>query len=161
MLIVLCRCGHCQQLTPTYEKVAANMAGIAPVVAVDCDDAKNKAICSRYGVQGFPTLKAGDCATLGCSFTDFCPQILSCLLFAPRSISLSEVSLAAACRFSGPKPSQTPTPRSTTRRPQTTWVSRLQQPLYNPVPQQLCARFAADPCSFCWMTSLLADKQPG
>ena len=101
------------------------MAGIAPVVAVDCDDAKNKAICSRYGVQGFPTLKAGDWATLGRSFKSFCRQILGCLLLAPRSILHSEFSLAAAYRFSGPKPSETPTPRNTTRRPQTTWVSRL------------------------------------
>ena len=101
------------------------MAGIAPVVAVDCDDAKNKPICSRYGVQGFPTLKAGDDATLDCSSEYICQQILGCLLSAPSSILLSEVSLAAASRFSGLRPSQTPTQKSMTRRPQTTWVSRL------------------------------------
>ena len=85
ILIALCRCGHCQQLTPTYEKVAANMAGIAPVVAVDCDDVKNKGICSRYAVQGFPTLKAGDGATLGRSLEMFAGRLwaVCCLRQVP------------------------------------------------------------------------------
>lgn len=29
-------CGHCQQLKPTYEKVAASLAGAVKVAAVDC-----------------------------------------------------------------------------------------------------------------------------
>lgn len=82
------------------------MAGIAPVVAVDCDDAKNKAICSRYGVQGFPTLKAGDFATLG-RFKDYCCQDLGCLLFAPRRIYFSRF---CSCKLQVFRPQAKPNP---------------------------------------------------
>ncbi|SPO02573.1 related to disulfide isomerase [Cephalotrichum gorgonifer] len=50
-------CGHCQNLKPAYEKAATNLAGLAHVAAVDCDDDANKALCSTMGVRGFPTLK--------------------------------------------------------------------------------------------------------
>ncbi|TID17385.1 putative pdi related protein a protein [Venturia nashicola] len=50
-------CGHCQNLKPAYEKAAKNLAGLAKVAAVDCDDEDNKPFCGRMGVQGFPTLK--------------------------------------------------------------------------------------------------------
>ena len=50
-------CGHCKNLQPAYEKAAKNLAGLAKVAAVDCDDDSNKAFCGGFGVQGFPTLK--------------------------------------------------------------------------------------------------------
>ncbi|KKY21736.1 putative pdi related protein a [Phaeomoniella chlamydospora] len=50
-------CGHCQNLKPAYEKAAKNLAGLAKVAAVNCDDESNKAFCGNMGVQGFPTLK--------------------------------------------------------------------------------------------------------
>jgi protein disulfide-isomerase A6 len=50
-------CGHCKNLQPAYEKVAKNLAGLAKVAAVDCDDDANKPFCGTMGVQGFPTLK--------------------------------------------------------------------------------------------------------
>ncbi|KAL1631357.1 hypothetical protein SLS54_000116 [Diplodia seriata] len=50
-------CGHCQNLKPTYEKVAKSLAGLAKVAAIDCDDDVNKRLCAEMGVQGFPTLK--------------------------------------------------------------------------------------------------------
>lgn len=50
-------CGHCKNLQPAYEKVAKNLAGLAKVAAIDCDDDANKAFCGSMGVQGFPTLK--------------------------------------------------------------------------------------------------------
>ncbi|OJD29453.1 disulfide isomerase [Diplodia corticola] len=50
-------CGHCQNLKPTYEKVAKNLAGLAKVAAIDCDDDVNKRLCAEMGVGGFPTLK--------------------------------------------------------------------------------------------------------
>ncbi|PMD29742.1 thioredoxin-domain-containing protein [Hyaloscypha variabilis F] len=50
-------CGHCKNLQPAYEKAAKNLAGLAKVAAVDCDDEENKAFCGQFGVQGFPTLK--------------------------------------------------------------------------------------------------------
>jgi len=48
-------CGHCKSLAPTWEGVASNMKGIVPVGAIDCT--VEQAICSRFGVQGYPTLK--------------------------------------------------------------------------------------------------------
>lgn len=50
-------CGHCKNLQPAYEKAAKNLAGLAKVAAVDCDDDANKPFCGTMGVQGFPTLK--------------------------------------------------------------------------------------------------------
>ncbi|KIY03620.1 uncharacterized protein Z520_00311 [Fonsecaea multimorphosa CBS 102226] len=50
-------CGHCQNLKPAYEKAAKNLAGLAKVAAIDCDDDANKPFCGQMGVQGFPTLK--------------------------------------------------------------------------------------------------------
>ncbi|KAK0656962.1 hypothetical protein B0T16DRAFT_488182 [Cercophora newfieldiana] len=50
-------CGHCQNLKPAYEKAASNLAGLAKVAAVNCDDDANKPFCGTMGVQGFPTLK--------------------------------------------------------------------------------------------------------
>ncbi|QDS68280.1 hypothetical protein FKW77_010644 [Venturia effusa] len=50
-------CAHCQNLKPAYEKAAKNLAGLAKVAAVDCDDAANQPLCGRMGVKGFPTLK--------------------------------------------------------------------------------------------------------
>lgn len=50
-------CGHCQNLKPAYEKAAKNLAGLAKVAAIDCDEDANKQFCGAHGVQGFPTLK--------------------------------------------------------------------------------------------------------
>lgn len=62
LLIIFARfyapwCGHCQNLKPAYEKAAKNLAGLAKVAAINCDDEMNKAFCGGMGVQGFPTLK--------------------------------------------------------------------------------------------------------
>jgi len=50
-------CGHCKALAPKYESVAKifNDEPNVVVANVDCD-AEND-LCSRFGVQGFPTLK--------------------------------------------------------------------------------------------------------
>ncbi|KOC65483.1 Protein disulfide-isomerase A6 [Habropoda laboriosa] len=48
-------CGHCQQLTPEYEKAATALKGIVKVGAVNADE--HKSLGSRYGIQGFPTIK--------------------------------------------------------------------------------------------------------
>lgn len=49
-------CGHCRNLQPEYVKAARHLQDIAVVAAVNCDEAKNKPLCSRYRVEGFPTL---------------------------------------------------------------------------------------------------------
>jgi len=53
-------CGHCKQLAPDYERLPQILASKhgnpdARVAAVDCD--MHKQVCSKQGVQGFPTLK--------------------------------------------------------------------------------------------------------
>lgn len=50
-------CGHCKNLKPTYEKAAKNLAGLAKVAALDCDEEENKPLCGQMGIKGFPTLK--------------------------------------------------------------------------------------------------------
>ncbi|XP_048883078.1 protein disulfide isomerase family A, member 7 isoform X2 [Brienomyrus brachyistius] len=49
------RCGHCQKLAPEYETAATRLKGIVPLAKVDCTT--NSETCSRFGVNGYPTLK--------------------------------------------------------------------------------------------------------
>ncbi|XP_044740990.1 protein disulfide-isomerase A6 homolog [Chrysoperla carnea] len=48
-------CGHCQQLVPEYSKAATALKGVIKVGAINVDE--HKSIGSKYGVQGFPTIK--------------------------------------------------------------------------------------------------------
>ncbi|KAJ2455984.1 hypothetical protein EV183_000327 [Coemansia sp. RSA 2336] len=50
-------CGHCQRLEPEYERAAARTRGVAKFYAVNCDEESNRALCARFNVQGFPTVK--------------------------------------------------------------------------------------------------------
>ncbi|XP_059661938.1 protein disulfide isomerase-like 2-3 [Cornus florida] len=48
-------CLHCQVLTPTWEKVAAVLEGVATVAALDA--AAHPSLAQEYGIRGFPTMK--------------------------------------------------------------------------------------------------------
>ena len=48
-------CGHCQRLAPEYEKLAKALDGIVSIGAVDMT--VHGEVGSKYGVQGYPTLK--------------------------------------------------------------------------------------------------------
>nr|GMD33536.1 protein disulfide isomerase-like 2-3 [Ipomoea batatas] len=48
-------CGHCQALTPIYEKVASVLKGVATVAALDAD--AHQSFAQEYGIRGFPTIK--------------------------------------------------------------------------------------------------------
>ncbi|XP_022771730.1 protein disulfide isomerase-like 2-3 isoform X2 [Durio zibethinus] len=48
-------CGHCQALTPTWEKAANVLKGVATVAALDAD--AHKSLAQEYGISGFPTIK--------------------------------------------------------------------------------------------------------
>lgn len=50
-------CGHCKALAPHWKKVASNLAGMAVVGAVDCDDKSNAKLCAAHEIQSFPTIK--------------------------------------------------------------------------------------------------------
>ncbi|KAI1315490.1 protein disulfide isomerase (PDI) protein [Mortierella claussenii] len=50
-------CGHCKNLAPHYKAAAKNLHGIAKMGAIDCDNDKNRQICSQYDIKGFPTIK--------------------------------------------------------------------------------------------------------
>jgi protein disulfide-isomerase A6 len=50
-------CGHCKNLKKDWISAAKKMKGKVNFGAVDCDQAKNKALCSEYGIKGFPTIK--------------------------------------------------------------------------------------------------------
>lgn len=47
-------CGHCKRLAPIYEEVATALKGKVKVGKVNCDE--EKAVCSQYGVRGYPTV---------------------------------------------------------------------------------------------------------
>ncbi|KAG0213020.1 hypothetical protein BGX33_003207 [Mortierella sp. NVP41] len=47
------RCGHCKNLDPTYEKLAA----VKDVVVAKVDATVEKAVAKKYGVSDYPTLK--------------------------------------------------------------------------------------------------------
>ncbi|XP_063305034.1 protein disulfide-isomerase A3 [Pelobates fuscus] len=48
-------CGHCKKLAPEYESAATRLKGTLSLAKVDCT--ANSAICNKYGVSGYPTLK--------------------------------------------------------------------------------------------------------
>ncbi|KAJ2704739.1 hypothetical protein FB645_003020 [Coemansia sp. IMI 203386] len=50
-------CGHCKNLEPEYERAAKKSQAFAKFYAVNCDEDKNRGLCSQFNVQGFPTLK--------------------------------------------------------------------------------------------------------
>ncbi|KAK7880689.1 hypothetical protein WMY93_032687 [Mugilogobius chulae] len=48
-------CGHCKRLAPEYEAAATRLKGTVALAKVDCT--ANSNVCSKYGVNGYPTLK--------------------------------------------------------------------------------------------------------
>jgi protein disulfide-isomerase A6 len=48
-------CGHCKSLAPAWKQAAKALKGIVNVVAVD--GSASQSLASKYGVQGFPTIK--------------------------------------------------------------------------------------------------------
>jgi protein disulfide-isomerase A1 len=47
--------GHCKSLAPMWDKLAERLEGTKVKVGkIDCDE--NSALCSSYGIQGYPTL---------------------------------------------------------------------------------------------------------
>ena len=48
-------CGHCKQLAPTYEKVAAAFAQEPNVVVAAVDATKHSALAQSYDVTGYPS----------------------------------------------------------------------------------------------------------
>lgn len=54
----LYRCGHCKNLAPVYDELAASFGSQSSKVSIANVDADaHKALGKRFGVQGFPTLK--------------------------------------------------------------------------------------------------------
>jgi len=48
-------CGHCKNLAPVYSAASEKLT--AKIAEVDCAADDAKALCSKYGIQGYPTLK--------------------------------------------------------------------------------------------------------
>ncbi len=60
IIIVAPWCGHCKKAAPQFEQAALILGGIVNVGAVDMTT--DQGAGSRYGIQGYPTIKlfAGD-----------------------------------------------------------------------------------------------------
>jgi len=48
-------CGHCKAIKPDWAKLSIFFKGTVPVLAVDCTE--HTTLCSKYGVQGYPTIR--------------------------------------------------------------------------------------------------------
>lgn len=44
---------HCKNLSPEYTKAAKSLAPLVPLYAMDCDDDKNKPVCSEQVLRPF------------------------------------------------------------------------------------------------------------
>ena len=44
-------------MIPAYNKLAENLKGLVDIASLDCTDSANAAICAKYRVEGYPTLK--------------------------------------------------------------------------------------------------------
>lgn len=53
-------CGHCNSMKPAWESLGKDFKDdpMVSIGAVDCDSDQNKGLCGKYGVKGFPTIKA-------------------------------------------------------------------------------------------------------
>lgn len=51
----LIKCGHCQRLAPEWAALATSMKGQVKIAKVDATQHKQAA--SRFGVNGYPTIK--------------------------------------------------------------------------------------------------------
>ncbi|KAL9652998.1 hypothetical protein ABK040_015513 [Willaertia magna] len=50
-------CGHCKKMAPDYEKVAQAFVNEDNVVVAKLDADKHRDVASKFGIQGYPTLK--------------------------------------------------------------------------------------------------------
>lgn len=58
-------CGHCKSMKPAWDDLMAEYADHKSILIADVDcTAEGKPLCDANGVQGFPTLKHGDPASL-------------------------------------------------------------------------------------------------
>jgi protein disulfide-isomerase-like protein len=48
-------CGHCKAIKPDWAKLSVEAKGQMSVLAVDCTE--HATLCSKYGVQGYPTIR--------------------------------------------------------------------------------------------------------
>nr|XP_055023808.1 sulfhydryl oxidase 1 [Misgurnus anguillicaudatus] len=53
-------CGHCVAFSPVWKSLARDIKEWKPAVdlaAIDCADEKNRRVCIRFGITGYPSLK--------------------------------------------------------------------------------------------------------
>lgn len=50
-------CGHCKRMKPDWDKLGEAYADSSSVIVADVDCTVHKTTCSKYGVNGYPTVK--------------------------------------------------------------------------------------------------------
>jgi len=51
------RCGHCKKLAPIYDELAGSLSHSKDVNIASVDGDAHKELSTKYGIQGFPTIK--------------------------------------------------------------------------------------------------------
>lgn len=83
-------CGHCKKMAPDYARLAAEFADDPSVFVAEVDCTAEQALCQRFNVEGFPTLRTfsaasaalGDAYTGGRTYDDLKKHVAG--LAAPR-----------------------------------------------------------------------------
>eukprot|EP00667_Euglena_gracilis_P023228 EG_transcript_26168 len=50
-------CGHCKSMKPAWDTLGGEYAGSSSVLIADVDCTEEQALCKRFGVSGYPTVK--------------------------------------------------------------------------------------------------------
>ncbi len=56
LLLLLCRCGHCQRLAPAWDELGSLFKSVDEVQVIKVDCTQHTATCTKQGVKGYPTL---------------------------------------------------------------------------------------------------------
>lgn len=52
IVMILCRCGHCKQLEPIFEKVANELAHDSTIHIAKVDATQERELASRFNIKG-------------------------------------------------------------------------------------------------------------
>merc|ERR1711959_835568 len=126
--------GHCKSMKPAWDKLMEEFKDSKTALVADVDCTVHQDLCSKYGVQGYPTIKYGDVNNLedyqgGRSLEDlqtFAKENLGPTC-GPANLDLCDAEQKKKVEA----PSLSPTPTSTLRSRKARRPSRMLSPPSN------------------------------